>query len=188
MQHHRSTASKIHVTKRINLSLNTTVTHQNKVVIYLRKIYIIWYTYCDLRADEQCSPALKLHKQRIHFVDKHFLSLLALASIFAVRHAILFSGSIAYLFHFCGFIQPDGVFIGPQEDGVFSVGTSGAAQPAGHDPPVGRDMIVLLAIKRKNFFRTSSRWLCSRDSKKRIFSFLFEHFDGSVSWNIVWDV
>lgn len=96
-------------------------------------------TYRDLGDGKQCSPAVDLNHQRVHLAHKHFLSLRALAPggpIFALWEPVFFRGSIAYFIRLCGLIEPDGVLFGPQEDGVLGVGTGGAAQPAGHDPPV----------------------------------------------------
>lgn len=98
-------------------------------------------TYCDLRDSKQRHPAVELDDQRIHLAyEKVFplrVPLACLVFAFWEDNVVLWD-PVALFVTLCGFIQPDGVLIGPQEDGVLGVRTGGAAQSAGHDPPVGK--------------------------------------------------
>lgn len=96
------------------------------------------FMYRDLGNDKHCSPAVDLDHQRVHLVHKHFLPLWALAicrPVFAFWELVVFRDAVPELFDLRRLVQPDWVLVRPQKDGVLSVGTGGAAQPAGHDPP-----------------------------------------------------
>lgn len=98
-------------------------------------------TYCDLGDGEQRHPAVELDDQRIHLAyEKVFpLRVLLARLVFAFwEYDVVLWDPVAWFVTFGGLIQPDGVFIGPQEDGVLGVRTGGAAQSASHDPPVGK--------------------------------------------------
>lgn len=95
-------------------------------------------TYCDLGNDKHCGPAVDLDHQCVHLVHKHFLPLWAWATrrpVFEFRELVVFREAVPERLDLCRLVQPDRVLVGPQEDGVLRVGTGGAAQPAGHDPP-----------------------------------------------------
>lgn len=107
------------------------------------------FTYRDLGYNKECSPAVELNHQCVHLVQKHLLPLWVLAhcgSIFTFWQPIFFRGSVTYFVSLCGLIQPDRVLIRPQEDGVLGMGTGGAAQPAGHYPPVEMRLLCVKGI------------------------------------------
>lgn len=96
-------------------------------------------TYGDLGDGEQCNPAVDLDHQCVHLAHKHFLPLWALLhrnAVFTFWEDVILGESIDKFVSSCGLVEPDGVLVGPQEDGVLSMRTGGAAQSAGHDPPV----------------------------------------------------
>lgn len=98
-------------------------------------------TYCDLRHGEQRHPAVELHDQRVHpAYEKVFALRVLLASlVFAFwENEVVWWDPLALFVTLGGLIQPDGVLVGPQENGVLGVRTGGAAQSASHDPPVGQ--------------------------------------------------
>lgn len=98
-------------------------------------------TYCDLGDGEQRHPAVELDDQRIHLAYEKVLALRVLLAwlVFAFwEDDVVLRDPVALLVTFGGLVQPDGVFVGPQEDGVLGVRTGGAAQSASHDPPVGK--------------------------------------------------
>lgn len=111
------------------------------------------FTYCDLGNDKHCGPAVDLDYQRVHLVHQNLLPLWALAiwtPLFAFRELVVFRDAVPELFDLRRLIQPDWVLVGPQEDGVLSVGTGGAAQPAGHDPPLMKEAVHILPSKTLN--------------------------------------
>lgn len=98
-------------------------------------------TYCDLGDGEQRHPAVELDDQCIHLAYENVVPLRLLLAwlVFAFwEDDVVWWEPVALFVTSGGLVQPDGVLVGPQEDGVLGVRTGGATQSASHDPPVGK--------------------------------------------------